>query len=117
MTPTHTFTLTHATRSLEHAPTASADGVASPTAVAVLAGWLRCEPCATSIDFRDACLSTEEARVIAEALPLLPKLASINVLRNESMGSEGAAHFSEALVKREVALQEKLVQLQVEVLC
>jgi hypothetical protein len=63
----------------------------------ILAGWLACEPAATSIDFRDVGLTPDEAQVVAQAIRKLPKLVSINVLRNESMGKEGARAFGEVL--------------------
>ena len=63
----------------------------------LLAGWLHSEPAATTIDFRDMSLSADEAAAVAACLAKLPKLVAINVLRNDSMGFDGAQAFSSAL--------------------
>ena len=65
--------------------------------VLVLAGWLRTVPAATSIDFRDVNLSTEEAEMLAVEAARLPKICSLNVLRNESMGKQGALALAKCL--------------------
>ena len=40
----------------------------------VLAGWLRCEPAATALDFRDFSLSETEAEMISDLIRKLPKV-------------------------------------------
>ena len=67
--------------------------------VLVLAGWLRTNPAATSIDFRDVGLSTEEAEMLAVEAAKLPKLCNLNVLRNETMGKQGALALAKCLSK------------------
>ena len=54
-------------------------------------------PAATSIDFRDVNLSTEEAEMLAVEAARLPKICSLNVLRNESMGKQGALALAKCL--------------------
>ena len=63
----------------------------------ILAGWLSCEPAATTIDFRGMSLSAEEAAAVASCLSKMPKLVAVNVLHNESMGFEGAQAFASVL--------------------
>ena len=75
-------------------PKAMAD---HPCRVLVLAGWLRSEPAATSIDFRDVALSEREAIMVAEEIKRLPKLVTLNVLRNDTMGDKGAEALGGAL--------------------
>ena len=65
--------------------------------ILVFAGWLRTAPAATSIDFRDVHLSTEEAEMLAVEVAKLPKLCNLNVLRNESMGKAGAMALAKCL--------------------
>ena len=65
--------------------------------LSLLAGWLRCMPSATSIDFRDIGLTPEEAEAIAGMITKLTKLTTIDVRANESMGKRGADAFTAAL--------------------
>ena len=66
--------------------------------VLLLAGWLRCKPASlVSIDLRETALTCEEASAIASSVNCCPKLVTLNVLSNESMGVEGAASFVKAL--------------------
>ena len=68
-----------------------------PGRALLLAGWMRCEPAATSIDLRGACLTAEEAYALAASVSACPRLTSLNVLRNETMGDKGAATLAAAL--------------------
>uniref|UniRef100_A0A7S2GI45 NAD(P)(+)--arginine ADP-ribosyltransferase n=1 Tax=Haptolina brevifila TaxID=156173 RepID=A0A7S2GI45_9EUKA len=71
----------------------------------LFAGWLRCKPAMSSIDFRDAKLTKEEAFAIAASISECPKLETLNVLRNESMGIEGANHLSKTLQDNNTTLK------------
>ena len=66
----------------------------------LLAGWLHSEPAATTIDFRDMSLSADEAAAVAACLAKLPKLVAINVLRNDSMGFDGAQANAQWLISK-----------------
>ena len=63
----------------------------------IFAGWLRCKPAAASIDLREASLTPEEAESLAKSVDACPKLVTLNVLKNESMGVEGAAALADSL--------------------
>jgi len=73
--------------------------------LSLLAGWLRCMPSATSIDFRDIGLTPEEAEAIAGMITKLTKLTTIDVRANESMGKRGADAFTAALFAEGGALR------------
>jgi len=63
----------------------------------LLAGWLHCKPAVASIDMREAKLTTAEAEALAQCVNACPKLVTLNVLKNETMGIDGANVLGTAL--------------------
>merc|ERR1719359_2209788 len=63
-----------------------------PARVMLLAGWMltRTSPIDVSIDLAHAQLSSEDGLQLAELMRRIPKLTTIDVRSNETLGKEGA---------------------------
>jgi hypothetical protein len=63
----------------------------------LIAGWLSCKPAATAIDIRECKLNQHEAETLAAVVSTCPKLITLNVLKNETMGIPGAMALGQAM--------------------
>ena len=73
--------------------------VGNPARVLLLAGWVLCRPrhLDTAIDLRDSQIKTDEGRALAELMARHPRLTSIDVRGNETLGEAGVAALGQVL--------------------